>query len=213
MKSKFESVIHTPTKALRSWLRRWEVQIANALLTGQGVTVGKDGIVLFDDKKLSGQFFHRVPRRERDLVFDSNLVVTQGIQKALGVMFHSDQKVPNWYVAMFKGSTAPSAGLTGANVASTLDEITSLSEGYSEVTRPQWNPSAPVAGVISSEDNKAEFTIACATSIIAKGAFLISENTRGGTTGTLWSAANFDADRELFDGETFELGYRTSLTM
>jgi hypothetical protein len=212
MLSKLETLIQTPTKGLRNWLRRWEVQIANALMTGQGVTVTPEGVVLFDDKRLIGQFFHRVPQRERDFAFDRNLVVDQGIMKALAVMFHTDTKIANWYVSMFNGAATPTNALTAANVAATMSEITSLTEGFSNATRPAWTPSAPAANVISSSASKAVFNIVATTSITATGAFIVSSDTRGGTSGTLWSAARFDAERELFNGETFELGYQTSLT-
>jgi hypothetical protein len=52
----------------------------------------------------------------------------------------------------------------------------------------------------------------CATSINVKGSGVHSDNVRGGTSGTLWSAGLWSAPRDLFNGEVFDLGYQTSLT-
>jgi hypothetical protein len=45
------------------------------------------------------------------------------------------------------------------------------------------------------------------------GAFLISDNTKGGTTGTLFSAADFQSpgDRTVVSGDTLNITYTLSL--
>jgi hypothetical protein len=45
------------------------------------------------------------------------------------------------------------------------------------------------------------------------GAFLTSDNTKGGTTGTLFSAADFSApgDRSVVNGDTLNVTYTFSL--
>lgn len=211
MTSKFESIIHTVSRKGRNWLRRWDAHLADALRKGE-FEVTAEGIVVFQDKVLKNAYFHRVPSRERDFAVDHNLIVDQGAMKALGVMFFTDAKIPNWYLTMGNGAANPGASLTAANFAATMGEITSTTEGWSNATRPKWVPAAPAANVISNGASKAAFEIVCATSIQVTCAGLISNDIRGGTTGTLWSAARFSSPRELYNGETFELGYQTSLT-
>ncbi|EED38787.1 conserved hypothetical protein [Stenotrophomonas sp. SKA14] len=211
MTSKLEPLIHTATKKMRNWLRRWDRHLADALRQGN-FRVTPEGIVVFDDKVLRNAYFHRVVGRDDDYTVDHNLLVDQGIMKALGVMFFTDAKIPAWYLTMGNGAANPGAGLTAANFASTLGEITSTTEGWSNTTRPKWNPAAPAANVISNVANKAQFNIVCATSIKVTCGMLVSSDVRGGTDGTLWSAARFSNERELYNGEVFELGYQTSLT-
>jgi hypothetical protein len=93
-----------------------------------------------------------------------------------------------------------------------MTEITSNTEGFSQVTRPQYTPGAAAGGVIGNLSAKAEFSIVCSTSIVVNGAALISENTKGGTSGVLASCARFANARTLFNGDNFELGYTVSLT-
>lgn len=213
MLSKFERFITAPTKTIQRWLGKWDSHLAQALRNGQFVDHPDGGVVVFDDMRLHSGFFYRPCPQSTDLCFAPNLVVDQGLMKNLGILFGSDAKVPDWYLALGNGSSSPTAGLTAANVAATMGEITSLSEGYSNATRPKWVPGAPVANVINNYGNDAVFNIVASTSITATCAFMVSSDVRGGTTGTLWSAAMFPSgDRTLFDGEPFGLGYQTTLT-
>lgn len=213
-RSHIETLIHAPTKRLNAWLRRWEMDIARALAKGVFTRAddGQGGIILFEDKRLRGEYFFAPEPGSKELCFHHNLLVDQGIMYDLGVALYTTAKIDNWYLGLFSGSTTPGATLTAANVASTLSEITSTTEGYTQTTRPAWTPSAPTSNVISNSASKAKFTIEATTSITATGGFLVSSNVRGGTSGTLWSAGKFDNARELFDGEDFELGYQTSLS-
>lgn len=209
---KLGTIIHTPTRAARVLLQRWELQIARALLAGQFERDG-DSVIIGGIARATGTFFHKLRTEPEDaLVADHNLLVDQGILKQLGVMYFTDTKIANWYLTLFSGATAPSNTLTAANFAATMDEIVSSTEGFTNATRPQWVPTAPAANIINNLAAKAAFNIAATTSITVTGGALISDNARGGTTGTLSSASKFASGRELFDGETFELGYQISLT-
>lgn len=221
MLSNFERFITAPTKKLQRWLAKWDAHLANELHAGRVVQHPDGGVVVFNDMRLRSGFFYRPEPESNErifvpngngLVFDPNLIVDQGLMKALGILFKADAKIPDWYLALGNGASSPTAGLTAANVAATMGEITSLSEGYSNATRPQWNPGNPVANVINNYASEASFAIVATTSIPATCAFMASSNVRGGTAGTLWSAAMFDAERTLFNGEPFGLGYQTTLT-
>lgn len=211
MLSKIETLIHTRTHKARAWLRKWELQIAAALARGEFRIDANGNVILFEDRAMRGEYFFAPRPGSNELVFNHNLIVDQGIMKALGVMFYTDTKIASWYLTMFSGATTPGNTLTAANFATTLAEITSTTEGFSNVTRPVWTPSAPAANVISNQASKATFNVVATTSIEATGGALVSSDVRGGTSGTLWSAGLFDAPRELFNGEAFALGYQTSL--
>lgn len=206
------TIIHAPTRSARAFLTRWERHLAMLLLRGDFVRDG-NGIIIGGIARATGTFFHKLATEPEDaLVADHNLLVDQGILKQLGVMYYTDTKISNWYLTLFSGSTAPAANLTAANFASTMSEITSSTEGFSNATRPQFVPAQPAANVVNNLAAKAAFNIVATTSIMVTGGALISDNTRGGTAGTLSSASQFSAGRELFNGETFELGYQIALT-
>ena len=210
--SKLGHIFYTPTRAARAFLSRWERQLALALLRGQFERDG-DSVIIAGMARARGTFFHKLLNEPEDaLVASRNLLVDEGILKQLGVMYYTDTKIANWYLTLFSGSATPTNTLNAANFAATMNEITSATEGFSNATRPQWTPAAPAANVINNLAAKAQFNIVCATSIVVTGGALISDNARGGTTGTLSSASKFPSSRELFNGETFELGYQIALT-
>lgn len=141
-----------------------------------------------------------------------NLVVDQGLMHMLNVVLGATAKVTTWYLALYSGAISPAANWTAANFASTATEITSNSEGYSETTRPEWSDNAAAANSIDNIGTEAVFTIECASSINVNGAGLISDNTKGGTSGTLISATRYGAQRTLYDGDIYKVGYRVTLT-
>lgn len=174
----------------------YETTEAGIIFSGKGV-------------RARGDYFHSVDGR--DLQVDHNIVPDAAILSILNVYFGGTAKLPAWYLALFSGAVTPGENLTAANFASTMTEITSNTEGYSETTRPQWTPDPASGGSIDNLSAKAQFTIVASSSITVEGGALLSDNTKGGTSGVLGSAGRFANARQLFNGENFELGYSVSL--
>jgi hypothetical protein len=65
--------------------------------------------------------------------------------------------------------------------------------------------------VATNSASPATFSINATT--VVGGAFLTSNNTKGGSTGTLYSAADFSApgDRSVVSGDTLSVTYTLSL--
>ncbi len=156
----------------------------------------------------AGQYFHSVNGEDERV--DDNLITTEGLNHILMVALSSTAKLNSFYLALFSGAYTPVAGLTAATFTATATEITASSPGYTQATRPQWTPAAASAGAINNLASKAVFTIGGTLTI--RGAALLSSNVKGGTTGVLISASRFGADRTQYDGDSFELGYRATLT-
>jgi len=86
--------------------------------------------------------------------------------------------------------------------------------GYSNATRPVCTFATPTTAnpsVATNSASPASFTIN-ATSTVG-GAFLTSNNTVGGSTGTLFSAADFGApgDRSVANADVLTVTYTLSL--
>ena len=142
-----------------------------------------------------------------------NLLPTQGLNNALDTWMGDVAKPAGWYLALYSGAVTPAANWTAANFAANATEITSLTEGYSEATRPQWVKAAAAAnGSIDNVGTEAEFTIVCTTSINVNGVGCLSSNARGGTTGILASAARYALTRTLQNGDDYQVGWRTTFT-
>ena len=85
---------------------------------------------------------------------------------------------------------------------------------YSQSTRPACTFGTPTTAnpsVATNSASQASFSINATTTV--GGAFLTSNNTKGGTTGTLFSAADFSSpgDRSVVSGDTLSVTYTLSL--
>lgn len=143
-----------------------------------------------------------------------NLIVDEGIATILSVAFAATAKPAAFYLALFSGATAPAANWTASNFASVSSEIVSQSEGYTSATRPVWTPpSSTATNSIDNLSSVASLTIATATSLTVTGAAMLTNSTRGGTTGKLISATKYGSSRAFQNGDVYEVGYRVSLTV
>ena len=140
-----------------------------------------------------------------------NLVVNVGLQYMAGVGLTSTTQITTWYIGLYGAgaSNTPAAGDTASSHTGWTENT-----NYSEANRPtatfasatNANPS-----VVTNTASKAVFTMNATTTI--GGAFLISNNTKGGTTGTLFSAADFQSpgDRSVVSGDVLNVTYQFSL--
>jgi len=141
-----------------------------------------------------------------------NLVVNVGLQYMAGSALTSTTQITSWYVGLYgaAASNNPAAGDTMSSHGG-WTEVTD----YSQSTRPaatfasatNANPS-----VVTNSASKAVFSINATTTV--GGAFLTSNDTKGGTTGTLFSAADFQSpgDRSVVNGDTLNVTYTFSLS-
>lgn len=169
-----------------------------------------EGVLIHGCILARGHYVHSV--NGRDVRRDHNLVPTEGITYFLTVGLTAGQaKLSAWFLAPYSGNVDPAANWTAANFAGLATEITSATEGFSNTTRPVWTPGTVTAGVLGNLAAKAVFNIVCTTNVNIAGAGLLSNNTRGGTSGTLASASRFASVRSVYNGDAFELGYEVEL--
>lgn len=136
-----------------------------------------------------------------------NIVVNVGLQDMNTKYFTGSSYTAAWYIGLYgaAASNNPAAGDTMSSHAGWTEVTT-----YSQATRPACtfgtattaDPSA-----ISNSASIAVFSINGTTTV--GGAFLTSNNTKGGTTGTLFSAADFASpgDRSVVSGDTLNVNY------
>lgn len=138
-----------------------------------------------------------------------NLVVNVGLQYMAGVALTSTSQITTWYLGLYGAgaSNTPAAGDTLASHA-----------GWTEITPYSGNrPAATFASatnanpsVVTNSASKAQFTINATATV--GGAFLSSA--ASGTSGTLFSAADFSApgDRSVVSGDVLSVTYTFSLS-
>lgn len=167
------------------------------------------GVLIHGSALLKGNYITTINGKDRQE--SPNLLPTEGIAYILGLLGETS-KVAGFFLAPFAGAVNPAANWTAANFATNAVEITSLTEGFSNDTRPAWVPGSPSGGVIGNASSVAQFTVACSSVLNISGMGLLSSNVRGGTSGVLLSATRYPAVRVVNDGDTFEVIYNVSLT-
>ena len=140
-----------------------------------------------------------------------NLVVNVGLQDMNAKYFTGSAYTAAWYIGIYgSGATnSPAAGDTMSSHAGWTEVV-----AYSQATRPACTFGTPTTAnpsVATNSASPATFSINATTTV--GGAFLTSNNTVGGTTGTLYSAADFSApgDRAVTNGDTLSVTYTLSL--
>jgi hypothetical protein len=142
-----------------------------------------------------------------------NLVVNVGLQYMAGTALDgSTARITTWYLGLYgaAASNTPAAGDTMSSHAG-WTEVTD----YTEATRPAATFVAATTAnpsVVTNSASKAQFTMNATVTV--GGAFLTSNNTKGGTSGTLFSAKDFSSpgDRNVVSGDVVLVTYTFSLS-
>ena len=142
-----------------------------------------------------------------------NLVVNVGLQYMAGTSLDgSTARITSWYLGLYGAASSnnPAAGDTMSSHAG-WTEVTD----YTEATRPAATFVAATTAnpsVVTNSASKAQFTMNATVTV--GGAFLTSNNTKGGTSGTLFSAKDFSSpgDRNVVSGDVVLVTYTFSLS-
>jgi len=153
--------------------------------------IGADGIVRWEEN---------VP----------NLVVNVGKTDLLNKYFAGTSYTAAWYLGLVDGGSSPTY-----NASDTMASHSGWTEntGYSNSTRPaaSFGSASASGGGAGSAGTGTISTSATAFNINATGtiagAFLVTNSTKGGTTGTLYSAGSFATNRSVLNGDTLNVTY------
>ncbi len=180
------------------------VQAALTRLSGSQDCASAKGVYTLECRDAQGNL-----KWDQDI---SNLVVNGGLQDMNAKYFTGSGYTATWYLGLYgaAASNTPAAGDTMASHAG-WTEITP----YSNATRPACSFGTPTTAnpsVATNSASPASFTINATDTV--GGAFLTSNSTKGGSTGTLFSASDFAApgDRVVASGDTLNVTYTFSLT-
>lgn len=174
-------------------------------VTEEGVYFPRQGVLA------CGEYFDRINKGAWQRT--KNLIVVEGLAHILNVALGTTPKPAGYFLALFSGAAAPVSNWTAANFAAVASEIVSLTEGYTSPTRPAWTSANTNTGSIDNMAAVASVTIATAGQLNVTGAAMLTNNAKGGTTGALVSATKYAAARVFQNGDTYDIGYRLSLTV
>ena len=145
-----------------------------------------------------------------------NLVVSAGLQYMAGTALDGvTARITTWYLGLITG---PGSGTT-IIAANTMSSHAGWTEyvNYSNANRVTATfvaATTATPSVVTNTASPAVFSINGAGGTVA-GAFLTSANDKSGTTGTLFSAADFGSpgDRTVVNGDTLSVTYTFSLNV
>jgi len=135
-----------------------------------------------------------------------NGIVNVGKDDILDVYFSDATQTTgtNWVIGLISNS-----GYTGIASSDTMASHAGWSEftSYSESNRVAWGQGAPSAQSITNA-SPATFNINGSGTV--KGIFTVNNNTKSGSTGTLWATALFSADVPVTSGDQLKVTYTVS---
>ena len=128
-----------------------------------------------------------------------NLVVTAGLNDILDKYFKGSTYTAAHFVGLTAGTPVFAAGDTLASHSGWTESTV-----YSEATRPAYTPGTVSAGSVDNSASKAAFSINPSGTV--GGAFIATNSTKGGTTGTLYGGGAFaGGNRAVVSGDTINV--------
>ncbi len=130
-----------------------------------------------------------------------NGIVDVGLNHILETEFHSGAQITTWYIGL-----VDNAGFSAFANSDTMSSHAGWTEStvYSNATRPQWICGA-ASGRQITNSTTVDFNINATATI--KGLFITSNNTKSGTSGTLWSTGAFGTTQPVNNGDTLKVTY------
>lgn len=135
-----------------------------------------------------------------------NLVVTLGLNELLDKTFKASGYTAAWYVGLTAGSPSFAAADTMASHGGWTESAV-----YSEANRQALTLGSVSGGSVSNTASKAVFSIN-ATGTVG-GAFVVNNNTKSGSTGTLYGGGAFtEGNRAVVSGDQINVTVTLTVT-
>lgn len=130
-----------------------------------------------------------------------NGITDVGIHYLLDAGFRGTSQLSNWYAGLIDN-----ASFTGVAAADTMASHSGWVENqdYDETVRQTLAFAAASSRSIS---HQVSFTMNATGTVTLRGVFVNSDNTKGGTTGTLWATALFSTQPSLVSGNVLTVNY------
>lgn len=157
---------------------------------------------------IGGVFGHWVNDDIDNIQYDGNIVVDEGLNHILDVALSNGTQNTVWYVGLYKNNYTPVAGDIATSFAGS-GKGNEINAEINETARPTYQDGGVSAKSITNSGSPAVFT--ANTTVTAYGAFLISDSTLGGLTGTLCAASKFSAQRDLIATDVLNVIYQLNI--
>jgi len=140
-------------------------------------------------------------------VYDTfNDITNEGKNLILNVMFNGTTPIANnsWFIGLI--SSVSYTALAATDVMNSHAGWTEFTT-YSQANRVAWG-SGTATTQSTTNASAAQFDITASGTV--KGVFITTDNTKGGTAGSLWATALFAADVPVNNGDQIKVTYTVS---
>lgn len=133
-----------------------------------------------------------------------NGITDAGMNALLNCMFDSGSQTTTWYIGLIDNASfsALAAGDLMNSHAGWIELV-----AYSESVRQTWTAGSASARAITNSST-VNFSINATKTVY--GIFVVSDSTKSGTTGTLWSTAAFGSTVSVQSGDSLRVTYTVS---
>lgn len=139
-----------------------------------------------------------------------NVVVDEGLNQLLDKTFKGSGYTAAWFCGLIDNANfgAINNDDTAARITTSAPSHPTTnnwreSTAYSNGSRPTLTLGTVSSQSVSNSASKCAFTINATATI--KGAFTVTNSTKGGTTGNLYSATAFASNRDVLSGDTLNV--------
>ncbi len=129
-----------------------------------------------------------------------NLIPTEGLVEFLKLI-NGQSSSATKYIGLGTATYTPVATETGATVSGNTAEWV----GYSESTRPAWTIPSITTNTVDNSASLAVFTSTSTATL--KNVFLITDSTKGGTAGKLFSILTLPSARSLIPTDVIKIQF------
>lgn len=128
-----------------------------------------------------------------------NLVVDQGLDYLIDAGLSGGSQVSSWYLGLINATPVIASSNTMASHSPWIEV-----QNYDEAVRPLFIDDGVSSQTVTNSASPAVFTMNA--SVVVGGAFLVSDNVKGGAAGVLYSASAFlEGDQTVGSGDTITL--------
>jgi len=128
-----------------------------------------------------------------------NIVTNAGLNHILSAVIAGGTQITSWFVGLLSATPTVAAADTMSSHSGWTEVV-----DYTQSTRPAFTAGSVASQSVDNSVSKAVFTINATVTV--GGAFLVSNSTKSGTTGTLYSCGAFsNGNRALISGDTLNV--------
>jgi hypothetical protein len=141
--------------------------------------------------------------------YTKNDITNEGVNTLFNVMFNSATQITTWYIGFVDNTSSSFSAFNAADVMNSHAGWVEFTN-YSQSNRVTWGVGTASTGVRQvTNASAAVFNINGGGGTV-HGIFIVSNNSKSGTSGKLWATAAFGSDVPVSSGDQLNITYTTS---